>query len=91
MIIPLGNRLLVKKLEIKEVKLGNSGLIQSGEEVAPESVKGEVVACGDTVEGFKVGDVVLYAQFAPTQAKETPSDKTYIVPAEDVLAIVRSK
>jgi len=91
MIKPLGNRILVEKVEVKEIKLGNTDLVASGEEVAPESVKGKIIAVGPDVKDFKVGDVVLYAQFAPTQAKELPSDKTYIVPAEDVLAIVSSK
>lgn len=89
MIVPLGTRILVKKLEKKEVKL-DSGLVMA-EEVAPDSCKGEIVALGPDVNDLKIGDVVLYAQFAPTQAKEFPSDKTYIVPSEDILAIVKSK
>ena len=89
MIKPLGTRILVKKVERKEIEL-DSGIVMA-EEVAPDSVRGEVIALGSDVKGFKVGDVILYAQFAPTQAKEFPSDKTYIVPAEDVLAIVTSK
>jgi len=89
MIVPLGTRILVKKLEKQEVKL-DSGIYMK-EEVAPDSVKGEVVALGPDVNGLKIGDIVLYAQFAPTQAKELPSDNTYIVPSEDILAIVKSK
>lgn len=89
MIVPLGTRLFVKKLERKEVKL-DSGILMN-EDMAPDSVRGEVLALGPDVKGFKVGDEIMYAQFAPTQVKEFPSDKTYIVPSEDVLAIVRSK
>lgn len=89
MISPLGTRILVEKLERKEVKL-DSGIVMA-EEVAPDSVKGKIIAIGPDVKGFEVGQTILYAQFAPTQAKELPSDKTYIVPAEDVLAIISSK
>jgi len=87
MIKPLGSRLLV--VPVKQDHK-TSGGIMLGEEVAPQSLKAEVLAVGPEVKDFKVGDVILVSQFAPTQAKELPSDKTLIVPAEDVLAIVVS-
>lgn len=88
MIKPLGSRLFVEKIERKEFKT-QSGILMS-DEPAPESVWGKVLAVGPECKDFKVGDTVIYAQYAPTQAKETPADKTYIVPAEDVIAIVTS-
>lgn len=89
MIVPLGNRLLVKPVKVKEI-VHASGLVTSGEEIAPQSLKAKVVAVGPDVVAIKVDDVILVSQFAPTQAKEIPSDDTLIVPAEDVLAIVAS-
>lgn len=89
MLKPLGSRLLIKKVIVKEITSAG-GIITSGEETAPASIRAEVVAVGPDVDPtiFKVGNVVLVAQFAPTQAKEIPSDDTYIVPCEDVLAVI---
>lgn len=88
MIKPLGNRLLIKPIKQKEIAT-NSGILVS-EEIAPQSLKAEVVAIGDEVKDFEADDVILVSQFAPTQAKELPSDDTLIVPAEDVLAVIVS-
>lgn len=88
MIKPLGNRLLIKPIKQKEIAT-NSGILVS-EEIAPQSLKAEVVAIGDEVKDFEAGDVILVSQFAPTQAKELPSDDTLIVPAEDILAVIVS-
>ena len=88
MIKPLGNRLLIKPIKQKEIAT-NSGILVS-EEIAPQSLKAEVIATGDEVKDFKAGDVILVSQFAPTQAKELPSDDTLIVPAEDILAVIVS-
>lgn len=87
MIKPLGSRLLV--VPVKEDHKTTGG-IMVGEEIAPQSMKAEVVAVGPEVKDFKAGDVILVSQFAPTQAKESPVDKTLIVPAEDVLAVIVS-
>lgn len=88
MIKPLGNRLLIKPIKQKEIAT-NSGILVS-EEIAPQSLKAEVVAIGDEVKDFEADDVILVSQFAPTQAKELPSDDTLIVPAEDILAVIVS-
>lgn len=87
MIKPLGTRLLVEP--VKEEHKTNTG-IMLGEELAPQSLKAKVLAAGPEVKDFKVGDIILVSQFAPTQAKESPADKTLIVPAEDVLAVIVS-
>lgn len=87
MIKPLGTRLLI--VPVKEDHKTASG-IQLGEEIAPQSLKAEVVGIGPEVKDFKVGDVILVSQFAPTQAKESPIDKTLVVPSEDVLAVIAS-
>lgn len=87
MIKPLGARLLIEPVK-QDHK--TSGGIMLGEELAPQSLKAEVLAVGPEVKDLKVGDVILVSQFAPTQAKELPADKTLIVPAEDVLAVIVS-
>lgn len=93
MIRPLGDRLLVSVVEKKELKLESGIVLPGGWDVAPETLQAEVVAVGPDVDqsaerGIHVGVIVLVAQFAPTAAKERPGDKTFIVPADDVLGIV---
>lgn len=88
MIKPLGTRLLIEPIKQEQAKTA-TGLFVS-EEVAPQSLKAKVLAVGPEVKGFEVDDVILCAQYAPTQAKESPIDKTLIVPAEDVLAVIVS-
>lgn len=84
---PLGNRVLVKKLEQEERKT-------PGGIVLPESVKdekairGEVVAVG-TAEKIEVkeGDKVLISAYAGTEV--TVDDQKYLlVKSTDILAII---
>ena len=86
MIKPLGTRLLVEPL--KQEKAITAAGIMVSEEIAPQSLKAKVLAVGPEVKDFEVDDIILCAQYAPTQAKESPIDKTLIVPAEDVLAVI---
>ena len=91
---PLGDRLIIKAIEAKEVK--KSGII------IPETAKekpqeGEVVAVGKgklTEEGklipmeVKTGDIVLYGKYSGTEIKI--NDEEYLIMREeDVLGIVR--
>ncbi len=91
---PLGDRLIIKAIEAKEIK--KSGII------IPETAKekpqeGEVVAVGKgklTEEGklipmeVKTGDTVLYGKYSGTEIKI--NDEEYLIMREeDVLGIVR--
>ena len=91
---PLGDRVIVKPLEAKEVRKG--GII------IPETVKekpqeGEIIAAGKgkTAEDgkliameLKVGDKVLYGKYSGTEIKI--NDEEYLIMREeDVLGIIR--
>ena len=91
---PLGDRLIIKAVEPKEVK--KSGII------IPETAKekpqeGEVMAVGKgkvTEDGkliameVKTGDIVLYGKYSGTEIKI--NDEEYLIMREeDVLGIVR--
>jgi len=91
---PLGDRLIIKAVEAKEIK--KSGII------IPETAKekpqeGEVMAVGKgklTEEGklipmeVKTGDIVLYGKYSGTEIKI--NDEEYLIMREeDVLGIVR--
>ena len=91
---PLGDRLIIKAVEPKEVK--KSGII------IPETAKekpqeGEVVAVGKgktNEDGklipmeVKTGDIVLYGKYSGTEIKI--NDEEYLIMREeDVLGIVR--
>ena len=91
---PLGDRVIVKPLEAKEVRKG--GII------IPETVKekpqeGEIIAAGKgktTEDGkliameLKTGDKVLYGKYSGTEIKI--NDEDYIIMREeDVLGIIR--
>lgn len=86
MIKPLGSRLLIETVKVEQPKTLSG--IHLVDEVAPQSLKAKVLAVGPEVKDFKVGDIILCAQYAPTQAKEIVTDKTLVVPAEDVLAVI---
>ncbi|OGS09167.1 MAG: co-chaperone GroES [Elusimicrobia bacterium RIFOXYA12_FULL_51_18] len=91
---PLGDRVIVKPLEAKEVRKG--GII------IPETVKekpqeGEIIAAGKgktTEDGklvameLKVGDKVLYGKYSGTEIKINDEDYL-IMREEDVLGIIR--
>ena len=91
---PLGDRLIIKVAEPKEIK--KSGII------IPDSAKekpqeGEVVAVGKgrlTPEGkliameIKTGDIVLYGKYSGTEIKL--NDEEYLIMREeDILGIVK--
>ncbi|MGY4706824.1 co-chaperone GroES [Candidatus Bipolaricaulota sp. J31] len=87
---PLGNRVLIKKLEQEERKT-------PGGIVLPESVKdekairGEVVAVG-TAEKIEVkeGDKVLVSAYAGTEVR-MGEEKYLLVKTTDILAIIEEE
>ena len=81
---PLGNRVLIEPYKETEMKT-KAGII-IGDVQVPQSIKVTIMAVGDDVKGFDVGDIVFVSQFAPTETRESVQDKSMTVPAEDILA-----
>ncbi|MDR3195810.1 MAG: co-chaperone GroES [Endomicrobium sp.] len=93
MIKPLGEKILVKPAEVKEVKKGGIIIPDTAKEKPQE---GEIVAVGrgkKTEEGkiialdVKVGDKVLYGKYSGTEVKL--DDKEYLIMSQDdILGII---
>ena len=91
---PLGDRVIVKPLEAKEVRKGGIIIPETAKEKPQE---GEIVAAGKgktTEDGklvameLKVGDKVLYGKYSGTEIKI--NDEEYLIMREeDVLGIIR--
>ncbi|MCG2726796.1 MAG: co-chaperone GroES [Elusimicrobia bacterium] len=91
---PLGDRIIVKPLEAKEVK--KSGIIIP-DTVKEKPMEGEIVAIGKgrtTDEGklipmeVKIGDTILYGKYSGTEIKI--EDEEYLwMKEEDVLGIIK--
>ncbi len=90
---PIGDKILVKRLEAKEVSKGGIVLPDSAKEKPQE---GKVVEVGDgrrTDEGRKVpftvkkGDRVIFTSYAGSEVK-IDGDEYLILGEDDVLAIV---
>jgi chaperonin GroES len=90
---PLGDKVLIKRLEAEEKTAGGIVLPESAKE---KPKRGEVIALGDgrTLESgdrapiqVEVGDTVLFGSFAGTEI--TVDGEDYILMSEDdILAIV---
>lgn len=94
MIQPLLDRVLLEKTEVEKKTLSGIILTESQKE---KPSTGTVVAVGPgkvddhgaLVEvGVKVGDVVIYKQYATTDIKDNGKDYL-IVESKDILAIVK--
>lgn len=83
-IVPLGNRVLIEPRKLKEFKTESGIFI--GDVPVPQSTRAEIIALGDEVKGFEVGDVIFVSQFAPTGVQESAAHETMVVPTEDILA-----
>ncbi|MDR2708673.1 MAG: co-chaperone GroES [Elusimicrobiota bacterium] len=93
MIKPLGDRVLVKPAEAKEVKKGGIIIPDTAKEKPQE---GEVIAVGKgkvAEDGklialeVKKGDKVLFGKYSGTEVKI--DDKTYLImPQDDILGII---
>ena len=92
---PLGDRVLVKALEAKEVKKGGIIIPDTAKEKPQE---GEIKAIGKgklNDEGklipmdVKVGDKILYGKYSGTEIK-LDSEEFLIMHQEDILGIVAS-
>ena len=85
---PLGDRVLVKPLEEKEVKKGDIIIPDTAKE---KPQRGTVVAAGpgkkDEPVTVKIGDTVLYGKYAGTEI-QIEGDDFLIMRESDILAIV---
>ncbi|OGR97247.1 MAG: co-chaperone GroES [Elusimicrobia bacterium GWF2_62_30] len=90
---PLGDRVIIKPLEAKEVKKGGIIIPDTAKE---KPMEGEIVAAGKgkMEDGklipmeVKTGDKVLYGKYSGTEIKI--NDEEYLIMREeDVLGIVR--
>jgi chaperonin GroES len=90
---PLGDRVIVKPLEAKEIRKGGIIIPETAKEKPQE---GEIIAAGKgkMEEGkliameLKVGDKVLYGKYSGTEIKLN-DEEFLIMREEDVLGIIR--
>ena len=94
MIRPLGDRVLLKKIEAEEISKG--GVILTGSaktKEAPQEAEVIAVGPGETVDGKKVsmdvkkGDKVITAKYAGTEVKYE-KEEYVLVSIKDILAVV---
>ncbi len=85
---PLGDRVVIKKLEAEEMTKGGIILTGNAKERPQEA---EVVAVGpgtsEVKMEVKIGDKVLFSKYAGTEVKLDGEEYT-ILKQEDILAIV---
>lgn len=89
---PLGQRVVIKKLEAEEKT--KSGIVLTGSaKEKPQEAEVVAVGPGTVVDGqkiemeVKVGDKVLYSKYAGTEVK-VEEEEYIILKQEDILAIV---
>ncbi len=89
---PLGDRVVIKRLEAEEKT--KSGIVLTGSaKERPQEAEVVAVGPGTIVEGkevkmeVKVGDKVLYSKYAGTEVK-MDNDEFIILKQEDILAVV---
>ena len=92
-LIPLGDRLLVERLEAEETTAGGIVLPDAAKE---KPIQGKVIAVGEGRRGddgelvpmqVKKGDKILFGKYAGTEVK-LDGDEYLIMKEDDVLAIV---
>lgn len=85
---PLGNRVVIKRLEAEEKTA--SGIVLPGQ-AKEKTQMAEIIAVGPGTEDekmeVKVGDTVIFSQYAGTEIKYQGEEYT-ILTQKDVLAIV---
>lgn len=85
---PLGNRVVIKRLEAEEKTA--SGIVLPGQ-AKEKPQQAEVIAVGPGTEDekmeVKVGDTVIFSQYAGTEIKYQ-GEEYMIVTQRDILAIV---
>lgn len=85
-VIPVGNRVLVKKKDAEAYFPGTTILIPENQR--QDELKGHVVAVGKEVKEVNVGDLVQYADYAlPTKMKHDGEDHL-LISAGDIFAVL---
>ena len=89
---PLGERIIIKKLEVQEKTKSGIVLPQSAKE---QPLMAEVIAISDEISNdkekngqVKVGDKVIFSKYAGTEIKVEEEEIT-ILKLEDILAVVQ--
>lgn len=85
---PVGQRVLVKKPEVKqEEEVTKSGIVLTNPLESKESLQtiAEVLAVGDEVQGVKVGDIVKFEYPHPLKLKD---EDYYLVNEKNILLIL---
>ena len=86
---PVGNRILVQKIEEEERKTPG-GIVLPASTKEEKVVRGKVLAVGpDEKIEVKKGDEVIISSFAGTEF-EVDKDKLLLVKASDVLAVIKT-
>ncbi len=87
---PIGNRVLLKSVEIEEKTKG--GIILPGTATQEKPNTGEIVAVGTgkELEGLKVGDKVVYEKYGLTEIKDK-DEKFLIADVEKILRVLEEK
>lgn len=84
MLKPLGNRVIIKKLEAEE-KTASGIVLPTQAKEKPQLA--EIVAIGKDVEDVKIGDKVVFKKYVGTEIKVENEELT-ICEMEDILAIL---
>lgn len=85
-IVPMGDRVLLKKEEAEEKTAGGLILAASAKEESPLAT---ILALGaDAPKELKTGDKVMYSKFAG-EAIDVDGQSCLLVEAKDILAIIK--
>lgn len=86
---PIGERVLVKPVEIETKTKG--GIVLPDTVSKEQPTIGEVIAVGsgEKLEGIAVGQKIIYSKYAGTEIKKD-GDKFLLLNIDDVLAIVEN-
>lgn len=89
---PLGERIIIKKVEVQEKTKSGIVLPQSAKE---QPLMAEIIAISDEIindeerkDQVKVGDKVIFSKYAGTEIKVEDEEVT-ILKLEDILAVVQ--
>ena len=86
---PLGDRVLVKVQE-PETKTA-SGIIIPDNATKEKPTQAEVIAIGADVEHVKVGDTVMYGQYARTATVTLDMIEYLVMEVSEILGILKEK
>ena len=82
---PLGDKILVQRVEAEEKTAGGIVLPDAAKE---KPQRGEVKAVGKDVEDVKVGDVILFDRYSGSKIK-LDGEEHLIIKEEDILGILK--